>query len=408
MRALAPAVETTGLPLESLLVAAPLRLLELDSDFRRQLESPAGVSWGAPPPRFAAVELVEVSPAAAHHRVLERAAAAVRYRRAGEVLEVTLAQFLVGATLRLLQRRPAGGAGGLKSELAPFLENAPRSERSGARPDSVEQRPAVKALRVADDGGGLSTSFVSRPVAPGLPSFGPRIGLGIGTAVLITLVVTALVARPSSSGGVDDEPAAKDAGPAETDAGPTVKPDEPPPPHEPVENPFLDAGPPKEPVDAIASRGREIYSRDDLFDVFIERAREDVKLHPKAYVVPFALIKAVIKRESAFDPKARSHAGAIGLMQVMPFNAPNVGLSAKDLYEAEANVLGGTRLLSLLLDYYGGHLRSALAAYNAKARRLYAEVPQNGETPQYVEAVTRYYREYLVRHPIPAGEPIPR
>jgi soluble lytic murein transglycosylase-like protein len=110
--------------------------------------------------------------------------------------------------------------------------------------------------------------------------------------------------------------------------------------------------------------------------------------------VPAALVRAIIRQESNFNPRAVSSAGAIGLMQVMPFNAPRVGLTEAELSEPRKNVLAGTRLLAVLLKHYEGDLISSLAAYNAKPRKLFAPLPENGETPGYVRAVLRYYRDY--------------
>lgn len=110
--------------------------------------------------------------------------------------------------------------------------------------------------------------------------------------------------------------------------------------------------------------------------------------------VPAQLVRAVIRRESAFDPRAVSKAGAIGLMQVMPYNARRLGLTEEELWQPAKNVLAGTRLLAVLLAHYDGDLISALAGYNARPRKLFAPLPQNGETPGYVRAVLRYFREY--------------
>ena len=110
--------------------------------------------------------------------------------------------------------------------------------------------------------------------------------------------------------------------------------------------------------------------------------------------VPAALVRAIIRQESNFNPRAVSPAGAIGLMQVMPFNAPRVGFTEAELWEPSKNVLAGTRLLAVLLKHYEGDLISSLAAYNAKPRKLFAPLPENGETPGYVRAVLRYYRDY--------------
>jgi soluble lytic murein transglycosylase-like protein len=110
------------------------------------------------------------------------------------------------------------------------------------------------------------------------------------------------------------------------------------------------------------------------------------------YAVPEALVRALIQEESDFDPLARSHAGAVGLMQVMPGTAARVGISEAQLTEPRANILAGTRLLAALLQHYRGDLVAALVAYNAGPRRRQDPLPRNGETPAYVLRVLRTYR----------------
>lgn len=112
------------------------------------------------------------------------------------------------------------------------------------------------------------------------------------------------------------------------------------------------------------------------------------------YPVPKELVQAVIRRESAFNPKALSRAGAVGLMQVMPFNAPLLGVAAEDLADPARNILAGTRLLAVLLRHYQGDVISALVAYNARPRELGAPLPDNGETPEYVRAVLGFFYAY--------------
>ena len=103
--------------------------------------------------------------------------------------------------------------------------------------------------------------------------------------------------------------------------------------------------------------------------------------------VPPALVKAVIHRESSFHPRAVSRAGAIGLMQVMPWNARRLGFAPAELWEPSRNILAGTRLLAVLLRHYRGDVISALVAYNARPRRALSPVPKNRQTAQYVQGV---------------------
>jgi soluble lytic murein transglycosylase-like protein len=102
------------------------------------------------------------------------------------------------------------------------------------------------------------------------------------------------------------------------------------------------------------------------------------------YPVPKALVIAVISVESGFRPRAVSRAGAKGLMQLMPYTARRVCIAESELFNPRRNILGGVRLLAILLRHYEGDIISALVAYNAQPRRAFAPVPQNGETPSYV------------------------
>jgi soluble lytic murein transglycosylase-like protein len=128
--------------------------------------------------------------------------------------------------------------------------------------------------------------------------------------------------------------------------------------------------------------------RDASYDATIETAIAEVA---PVWPLPTSFVKAVIQRESAFQPSAVSSAGAVGLMQVLPSNAWRLGFRPEALWSPAANILAGVRLLAVLLKHYQGDVISALVAYNARPRRRLAPLPNNGETPAYVRAVLRFW-----------------
>ena len=114
----------------------------------------------------------------------------------------------------------------------------------------------------------------------------------------------------------------------------------------------------------------------------------------KQYDLEPALVRAVIRAESNFDPTCVSSAGAQGLMQLMPKTAQTVGV--KDPFDPKQNVMGGMRYLKRMFKRFNGDLTLALAAYNAgpTAVTRYKGVPPYKETKRYVWKVKTFLAQY--------------
>jgi soluble lytic murein transglycosylase-like protein len=121
------------------------------------------------------------------------------------------------------------------------------------------------------------------------------------------------------------------------------------------------------------------------FDATVRGVAGQLGLDPR-------LVHAVIQAESGYDPRAVSHKGAVGLMQLMPATAQRYGV--RDRHDPEANVRGGSRFLKDLLHEFDD-LKLALAAYNAGAQAVRSHgnrIPPYPETRTFVERVLRFYR----------------
>jgi soluble lytic murein transglycosylase-like protein len=112
-----------------------------------------------------------------------------------------------------------------------------------------------------------------------------------------------------------------------------------------------------------------------------------IRKHARREGLNEALVRAVVRRESGFNPCAVSRAGAQGLMQLMPETAEYLGVA--DPFDPEQNLAGGSRFLKMLLERYGGNLSLALGAYNAGPGRVdrLGRVPAIAETQNYVRTI---------------------
>ncbi len=125
----------------------------------------------------------------------------------------------------------------------------------------------------------------------------------------------------------------------------------------------------------------------DKYYLVIQKAADQYQIDPH-------LIKAIIMTESSYNPRAVSHRGAKGLMQLMPGTAKELGV--EDCFNPALNIDGGVRYFKKLLDRFGGDVALALAAYNAGSTKVrkYKGVPPFKATKHYIKQVNKYYQDF--------------
>lgn len=121
---------------------------------------------------------------------------------------------------------------------------------------------------------------------------------------------------------------------------------------------------------------------------------DEVKAAAREFGVEEAVVRAIIHAESAFRPNAVSHAGAQGLMQLIPATASRFGVT--DVFQPEQNIRGGVQYLAWLLKRYNGDLTLAAAGYNAGEGAVdrHGGVPPYDETQRYVQRVGQLADRY--------------
>lgn len=129
---------------------------------------------------------------------------------------------------------------------------------------------------------------------------------------------------------------------------------------------------------------RKFYAP-DKYDRFISNASAQTGVDSR-------LLKAMIKAESDFNPRAVSKKGAMGLMQIMPENFKMLDL--QNPFDPWQNIRAGARYFQQLYERFNGKLALSLAAYNAGPTAVdhYKRIPPYKETEEYVQRVLRYYR----------------
>jgi hypothetical protein len=140
-------------------------------------------------------------------------------------------------------------------------------------------------------------------------------------------------------------------------------------------------------LDSIRSSLNQAKTQGDRYMPIIIEAASRYQVDP-------TIILAIIKAESNYNPEAVSRAGAVGLMQLMPSTARDLGV--KDSFNPEQNIHGGVKYFSQLLNKFSGDHALALAAYNAGTQKVlkHKGIPPFIETKRYIKKVFKYRKQF--------------
>jgi len=153
-------------------------------------------------------------------------------------------------------------------------------------------------------------------------------------------------------------------------------------------------------TDTPSHKGYKLYLRTGFFNVkdykdYFKKYDSIIYRYSNNYGVDYPLVKAVIRAESGYNPKAVSRKGAMGLMQLMPETASL--FECENPFDPESNIRTGIKYLKYLMDYFNGRVELAVAAYNAGPKNVIKygySVPPFTETKGYVKRVLDYYKMY--------------
>ncbi|GAB4437376.1 MAG: lytic transglycosylase domain-containing protein [bacterium] len=153
-------------------------------------------------------------------------------------------------------------------------------------------------------------------------------------------------------------------------------------------------------TDTPSHKGYKLYLRTGFFNVkdykdYFKKYDSVIYRYSNSYGVDYPLVKAVIRAESGYNPKAVSRKGAMGLMQLMPETASL--FECENPFDPESNIKTGIKYLRYLMDYFNGRVELAVAAYNAGPKNVIKygyTIPPFSETKSYVKKVLDYYKIY--------------